>query len=63
MDKSKGSQDHKKPCGVNSALPVCQVEGREDKLDSRDNPEIVSGKGSIKFMIPEEKGPGKMLRK
>ncbi len=32
-------------------------------MDTRDNPVVVSGKGNIKFVVPEEKGPGKMLRK
>ncbi len=32
-------------------------------MDTRDKPVAVSGKGSIKFVVPEEKGPGKMLRK
>ena len=63
MDKSKNNQDHKKSCRINSAPSARQVEEREDKLDSRGNSAIVSGKGSIKFLEPEEKGPGKMLQK
>ncbi len=31
-------------------------------MDTRDNPDVVSGKGSIKFIVPEEKGPDKMLQ-
>ncbi len=31
-------------------------------MDTRDNPAVVSGKGSIKFIVPEEKGPSKMLQ-
>ena len=32
-------------------------------MDTRDNPVVVSGKGSIKFVVQKEKGPDKMLRK
>ncbi len=58
MDESKHNQAERKRCRTDSAPPVHQVEGQEDWLDTRDNPDVVSGKGSIKFIVPEEKGPG-----
>jgi hypothetical protein len=63
MDKSKHNMAESKRCRTDSAPTVCQVEGREDRLDKRDNPDLVSDKGSIRFTVSEEKGPGKMLRK
>ena len=32
-------------------------------MDTRENTAVVSDKDIIKFIVPEEKGPGKMLRK
>ncbi len=63
MDKSKHNQVERKRCRTDSAPPIHQIDVQEDQLDARDNPALVSGKGSIKFIITEEKGPGKMLRK
>ncbi len=63
MDKSKHNQAERKKFRTDSSPSVCQVEGQGDQLGTRDNPVVVSGKGSIKFVVPEEKGPGKMLRK
>ncbi len=59
----KYNEAERKRCRTDSALPVRQVEGQEDRLYKRDNHDVVSGKGSIKFIVPEEKGPGKKLRK
>ncbi len=63
MDKSDHNQAKRKQCRTDSAPTVFQVERQEEKFDTRDNPVLVSGKGSIKFVVPEEKVPGNMLRK